>query len=147
MKKFLRYTGITTLLTIIVFSLSACGHHRHDPEDKAAWLVTKITRKLDLNEAQQAKLTAVSDEFIAHHQAQRDKKKEHMDLLMAEVRKPELDKSALNAMFEEHQDHMRELAPKIIDKLAIFHASLDDEQKEKLADKLEHFKKHHSQDD
>lgn len=147
MKKFLRYTGITTLLTIIILSLSACGHHRHDPEDKAAWMVKKITRKLDLNEDQQAKLKAVSDEFVAHHLAQKDKKKEHMELLMAEVRKPELDKSVLNAMFEERHGHMRELAPKIIDKLAIFHVSLDDEQKEKLADKLEHFKKHHSRDD
>ena len=147
MKKFLRYTGITTLLTIVVVSLSACGHHHHDPEDKAAWMVKKITRKLDLNEDQQTRLKAVSDEFFAHHRAQQEKNKQHIELLMAEARKPELDKSALNDMFEEHQGQIRDLAPKIIDKLAIFHASLDDEQKEKLVDKLEDFKKHHSQDD
>ena len=147
MKKFLRYTGIITIISVAAFSITACGHHRHNPEEKAEWIVKKVTHKLDLNEDQQTKLKAVSDEFVAHHREHKKTKNAHMETLLKEVRKPELDKEALNGMFEEHQKHMSNLAPKMFDKLAIFHASLDDEQKEELADKLEHFKKHHSEHD
>lgn len=147
MKKYFRLAGIATFIGIVAFTLSACGHHRHDPEDKAEWIAKKITRKLDLDELQQQKLKAVTDEFVAHHKAHRSQKREHMDKLLSEIRKPELDKSVLNQVVNEHQARINEMAPSIIDKLAEFHASLNDEQKEKLAEKLEHFKNHHHDDD
>jgi len=143
MKKFLRHTGIFAIIGILGFTLSACGHN-HNPEEKAEWMVHKITRKLDLNEDQQTKLQAVADEFIQHHRAQRQNKQQHMESLLAEIRKPEIDKAVLTQMFEQHQADIAQLAPRIIDKLAIFHASLDSEQKEKLAKKLEYFQKKHS---
>lgn len=143
MKKFLRYAGIAALIGVVGISLTACGHHRDSPADKADWVVKKMTRKLDLNEDQQLKLRDVTDIFVDQRESHRSERSEQFEQVLAQVRKPELDKALLTQMVDNHQQRVAEVSPQVIDKLAIFHASLDDEQKEEIADRLMRFRKHH----
>lgn len=148
MKNPLRFFTIASVTAVLALTLAACGHHRHhDPEEKAEWISKKISRKLDLNEDQQAKLKELSDVLVDHHKQRKDKRKEHMNALMEQVTQPALDTAMIQGIFDEHHASMAELAPQVIGKLAIFHASLDDKQKQKLAKKLEKFKRYHHDED
>lgn len=124
-------------------ALTGCGRHHHDPQDKADYIVHKISKKMDLNDAQKAKLDEVKQEFLKYHKKHKGEKADMIDRLLTEIEKPEMDPSVLQAMVDEHKAKIDEMAPGIIAKLVEFHATLDNEQKHKLVEKLEKFKKHH----
>ncbi|WP_455204958.1 Spy/CpxP family protein refolding chaperone [Kaarinaea lacus] len=143
-----------TVLVVLIgavtaIGVTACGHRHHSPEQRAERMVDKISSKLDLNEEQQQKLRAVKEEFVTamrqHHQEQQ----QLFDQLIADVQKPQLDKQLLVDMVEKRRQAFDDIAPKVIDKIVEFHASLNDEQKQKAAEHMqyfrEHFKKRHGE--
>ena len=134
-------------LIIGIATLTACNRHHNNPEDRAEWMVHKISKKLDLDDSQKAKLEDVKVELMQHHKEHRANKAEMMDKLLLEVQKPKLDEAFLLDMVNQHKARVEQAAPGVIDKLVIFHASLNTEQKEELVEKLEKFKKHHKKDD
>jgi hypothetical protein len=46
-------------------------------------------------------------------------------------------------LVNQHTIRVEQAAPGVIEKLVIFHASLNAEQKEEMVEKLQKFKKHH----
>ena len=148
MKRYLRLATLATIVGVAAVAVTACGHHRHDtPQEKAEWVIKKATRKLDLNADQQAKLKDVTDIFVQQHNERKTQRHQHFESVLTQITSPELDKAAIQSMFDEHQQHMAALAPAVIDKVAVFHASLNNEQKQELAEKLEKMKKYHHDDD
>ena len=122
-----------------------CHHHhgRHcwgpSPDEKAEWVVKKITRKLDLNETQKSALKEVADELLdIKKQMHQQKNQTHKELL-AMIKAENLESGRLLDMVETKQKVIDEKAPEIIEKLAVFHSTLNGEQKDKIAN---HFKKH-----
>ena len=128
-------------------TLAGCNRHHHDPDDKAEWMVHKISKKLDLDDSQIAKLEDVKVEMMQHHKTHRDNKAEMMDKLILEVQKPKIDQAFLMEMVNQHTSRVEQVAPGVIEKLVVFHASLNSEQKEELVEKIQKFKKHHKKDD
>ena len=145
LRKFFIPFAVVASLTAV--TLTACGRHHHDPEEKAEWIVHKVSKKLDLNDEQKVKLEAVKDEFMRHHDVHKAHKKEMYDKLIAEVVKPQIDQAVLLEMVDQHKTRVEEIAPGVIEKLAVFHASLNQEQKLELKEKLEKFKKRHVHDE
>ena len=146
MKKTLRYTLVTLLVVVVAGAVISCGHHRSDPQARADWAVKKVTRKLDLDDVQQSKLRAVTDEFVEQHRAYQDTRTQSMDELLAELRKPAMDQAVLQQMVAEHQARVSEVSPAIIEKIVDFHASLNDEQRQEMADRLQEFRDHRRQE-
>ncbi|MDH5547297.1 MAG: Spy/CpxP family protein refolding chaperone [Gammaproteobacteria bacterium] len=147
MKKIFGFSALTFITGALILILSACGHHRHDPEEKAEWLNKKITRKLDLGADQQAKLKDVTDVFVKHHKERKSTRKQHMDTLLGLVTQEQIEPQAFQDIFDDHQQSMAAAAPEFFSKLSVFHASLNEEQKRKLAKKLEKFMKYHHDED
>lgn len=143
-KLFISFAIIASLGALI---MSGCSRHHHDPAEKAEWVVHKISKKMDLNDEQKIKLEAVKDELMKHHAEHRQQKRMMLDSLITEVQKPELNQTVLMDMVEHHKTMADKLAPGVIEKLAVFHASLDEEQKTELAEKLQKFKKHFNHDE
>jgi len=144
MKKSL-IVSASILAIIAAITLSACGHHRHhDPEKKAEWIVEEISDHLDLNENQAAKLSDVKTALLTHRKQFHENKTEIMDQMIVELQKPEMDKTFLLSVIDQKQDIFNQMAPEVINKLVAFHASLDDEQKQEIIEKMQkHHKYHH----
>jgi Spy/CpxP family protein refolding chaperone len=130
------------ILLISALTLTACGHRHHDPAQRAEWMVQRMTDSLDLNEEQQTKLRAIKAEFETGMQKYHDTRQQLFDRLAANIQNPELDKQLLMEVVETRKQAYDDIAPRIIDKVIDFHASLNAEQKKKLADKMEQFREH-----
>lgn len=128
------------------FGLAGCGRqgcrHGHDPAQRAEWLTKKIASELDLNEPQKAKLDLVKQEILAHHEKGKQEREEAFRTILAQIRSKQLDTEKLQALMDRRHKHMEEIAPSVLQKIADFHASLTDEQKEKAAQKLEKLHSH-----
>lgn len=130
----------------VALGLSACGRcgwrHHGDPAQRAEWIAKKITKELDLNDAQKAKLELVKQEFLAQHEKRKQDREEAFQTVLAQIRSKQLDTAKIQALIERRHKHMEEAAPSVLKKIADFHASLSDEQKEKAAKKFEKFHSH-----
>lgn len=127
--------------------LTACGHrgfrhHGHDPAQRAERLTKKIASKLDLNDAQKAKLDIVKQEILAHREKGKQEREEAFRTILTQIRSKQLDTGKLQAMMEQRHKRMEEIAPSVLQKIADFHASLTDEQKEKAAQEVEKMHDH-----
>ena len=126
--------------------VAGCGRHGcrhgHDPAQRAEWIAKKIAKELDLNDAQKAKLELVKQEFLAQHEKRKPEREEAFQTVLAQVRSKQLDTAKIQALIERRHKHMEEAAPSVLKKIADFHASLTDEQKEKAARKLEKLHSH-----
>ena len=63
MKRIAKYSILIVGALVVVGSFIACSSH-HDPEHRAKWVLEKVGKKLDLDEAQQVQLKKVSGEVM-----------------------------------------------------------------------------------
>jgi periplasmic protein CpxP/Spy len=132
--------GVSVLL-LTGATLSACQHKT--PEQRADWMVKKVTRELDLNDAQKAKLEDVKAEMLAARGQMESQHEMMYNEALAQLPSERLDQAKLLQLFEQHQAKMTQLAPAVLAKLAEFHASLTPEQKAKAAEELKEFHDRH----
>jgi hypothetical protein len=144
-KMFKRFKVIPVLVAITIASITlvACGHRHFSPEERAEWVTERISDHLDLNAAQLAKLNAVTEEYLADQKQFKQGHVELIDQLIAEVKSPALNQDTLLNIIETRKAAFESMAPRVIARLADFHASLNDEQKEKIVKKLEKIKERH----
>ena len=142
MKKSGKIVLAITILALSAVAITACGHRPHDPAQRAEWMVQRMTDHLDLNEEQQAKLRAIKAEFATSMKKYHEQRQQMFDRLAASIESPELDKQLLMEIVENRKQAYDDIAPRVIDKVIDFHASLNAEQKKKVADKMEHFREH-----
>lgn len=137
-----------SLIAVLLFSVAGfAGCRRHSPDQKAEFMMDYVSETLDLNESQKAHLGLIKDELLEKGvQMRADKAAMHSELV-AQLRSEEIDQDRLKAMVAEHKVKMEELIDLGIVRLAEFHKTLTPEQREKLAAKLESFKKCHGRDE
>lgn len=139
MKRATKVILVTVLgLGVVSAGIAGYGHHRFgDPEKRAAWMVEKVEKQLELDGNQVVKLQALSDQILAlrtdMHQEKQQKKQQVLDLLSAQT----LDQQAVIDMVTEKTRLVDSEAPNVIATLAEFTDSLDTEQKQELVDLLE----------
>ncbi len=108
------------------------GCHPKSPEDRAEWMTKKLTKKLDLNEAQQAKFKAAALEMSQTHKKMREEHKKIAAQLIEEAKKPEIKAEDLVKLFGDHQKLAAEQAPIFSAKIVELHKDLTPVQREKL---------------
>jgi uncharacterized membrane protein len=138
------YFSLIAFLLVSVAGFAGC--RRHSPDQKAEFMVDYVSETLDLNERQRVHLDQIKDDLLEKGvQMRADKAAMHSELV-AQLRSEEIDQDRLKAMVAEHKVKMEELIDLGIVRLAEFHKTLTPEQREKLAAKLESFKKWHGRD-
>jgi Spy/CpxP family protein refolding chaperone len=142
MKKPGKIVFTALILAISALTITACGHRHHDPAQRAEWMIQRMTDQLDLNEEQQAKLRAIKTEFETSMKMHDEQRQQLFDRLAANIESPALDKQLLMEVVETRKQAYDDIAPRIVDKVIDFHASLNAEQKKKVAEKMEHFREH-----
>ena len=124
----------------------AFGGHHHDPQEKAGYIVHKITKKLDLTDAQQEKLNIAKDAALAMHQAMHNERLNMAQDIQTLFSGSTLDQQLILNHINQKTVSVREQAPEVVAALAGFYDSLDAQQQEKIRTKvnkkLRHMKKH-----
>ncbi|MBK8398443.1 MAG: Spy/CpxP family protein refolding chaperone [Leptospiraceae bacterium] len=133
---------IFSITLIAIFAISNCRHR--SMEQRAEWVVKKISSDLSLDDKQKAELQRIKKEIL-------DKKKE-LDVklipeeIVEQVRVAQFDEAKVNKAFETtgiKRDQMRIF---MVKKFSEFHAVLTPDQRNKLADRITELLKKHSHD-
>lgn len=133
---------IKTLIVVatvagLAATLAACGHRHKDPQQRAQWIMDKMERKLELNEAQKTKMIVVRDKMLAARadmHGEDDEKKQRMQEIIAGNT---FDRSKAMTLFEEKTRAVETHGPEVINAMADFYDSLDQTQQQKLRDHLQ----------
>ncbi len=133
---------IVVLATTAGLGLFASGCRHRSPEQRAAWMVKKVTNELDLSELQKAKLQAVADFVTSERKAHSALREEAHAFALAQLKSDSLNRKEIERRINVHLDQMKQKAPRLIELVAEFHASLSAEQRAKAAGKIERFHEH-----
>jgi Spy/CpxP family protein refolding chaperone len=141
----LKYKSLLIALIIIVgaMSISSCARKWHTPEKRAEWMVKKISKELDLNDDQKAKLNKIKDEIMAKRQEFKGMRTEISDEVISQFKSDKIDEAKLNQLFDSKADKMKEMKSFMISKLVEFHSILTLEQRNKFAEKIGKFRSKH----
>lgn len=143
MKRLMKIAIVSSALVIGASTLTACSHHYKTPEERAAWLVNKISDDLTLNDMQEAKLNVVKNEMLnLRKQFDGDKDATHKQM-MEVISKPTLDRDALLNMINTRTQVVSTNAPKVVAALGDFYDSLDPQQQAKVREKMKEGMEHH----
>lgn len=142
-----QYIAMGVVLALV--STAYFGCRSHNPEDvakrhekHAEWIVEKITDELDLTADQQKSLNTIKDEVLAKHAEVKDLRTGVMNDFYSVLDKATINEEELNAMFAQREAKLKELREFAVAKFAQFHNSLTKEQKLKLKEKFEKYRKY-----
>jgi len=126
---------------VLISGLAACGHHR-SPEERADYMMEKISDKLDLTAPQLSQLEQLKNELMNARQSMRTER----DTLHNEVNEllsqPTLDQERTLKLVRDQTESINQKAPQIITAFAGFYDSLTPEQQAVILDKVQKHKEH-----
>jgi uncharacterized membrane protein len=130
---------IVLVAGLVVFS----GCRRPGADRGAEFMVDYVSETLALDDSQRVQLESIKEELM-QKQAEMQAGKEAMyaeakALLLSE----QIDEAGVKAMVAEHRARMDAVVDLVIARFIEFHSTLSAEQKDKLVQKLEKFKKYH----
>jgi len=142
MKRWLRRTLIGVFGASVLFGgLAACSHRAHhgnwssmDEEDAAkmkARIVERVGKRLDLDDAQKAKLGALADQLRASRQALRgnaDPRSEVQSLVAGST----FDRAKAKSLVDAKTSVLQSRSPELIAAVGDFYDSLKPEQQQKV---------------
>lgn len=135
-----RFRILFALLALTGFAGANCRPWRHkSPEERAEWIVKRITKELDLNDAQQQTLGRIKDEFIAKHKASRPQMEAQFHALSELIRADSIDQAKLNEIRKKHKAHREAMENFLIEKATEFHKVLTPEQRARAADLVQKY--------
>lgn len=136
--------GLTTL-TVALGGLTACGsrgdHARGWSDERITEMrgkvIEKVTSKLDLNEAQKQKLSALTDEMLAARKAIKGDAIDPRADLKALIATDKFDRTKAQALLEQKTQTVQGNGPKVLTAFADFFDSLTPEQQKQVREKLD----------
>ena len=123
---------ITTLLLTGAGAMAFVGCHHRSPEDKADWVVEKMTRELELDADQVARLNEIKSAFIEKAREAHADRGIVRQTVVAELESEEVDQERLNQLVDDRLSRTKEMAAFAIAELSDFHKTLTKGQREKL---------------
>jgi periplasmic protein CpxP/Spy len=139
--------GLFILLAGILISglglITGCRRSAHD--HKAEFMVDYISETLDLDDSQKAELNQIKNELVAKARQMQAGRDSMFEELVAQLRSEEVDQARVKALIAERRAQMDEFIDLVVVRLAEFHKTLTQEQKDKLVAKIETFKKWHDE--
>lgn len=139
-------------LSLVAGSLTACGHRPHEygaamsaeefahQRDK---VVNKVASRLDLNDTQKQKLTALGDVLHAQRQAMMGASKDPRAEIKALIAGEKFDAARAQALVTEKTSAIQSRSPEVIGALAAFYDSLNATQQQKVREYLDGHRRHH----
>jgi len=147
---------IKSVLLIVIGTLTlfagikSFSHHRGGHfnearmEKRADYMIKRVSSQLDLNADQIAKLEVIKQELLTNGIPLAKSRGDIADVLLNEAVGTDFDATAVNAVFEQKENDFEQLRSNLVEQVAAFHASLSDEQREKLNKKLAKIKEKRS---
>ncbi|MDX2469038.1 MAG: Spy/CpxP family protein refolding chaperone [SAR324 cluster bacterium] len=136
---------IIGLILLSTLALASCGMHRFGHHgNPSKHMADKIACELDLTDAQEAELDGIFTEWDTKRMSNQSEHIAHMDALIAEVQKDEINKSVVDTIHKAKSAKMDERSEFFATKLIAFHKTLTAEQKTKLAEVLGEWKEKHN---
>lgn len=141
MKKKILITSFVSIITGSLIFAVGCRHHAMycSADKKAEWVVKKISSELDLNEVQQQKLEQIKKELLERSDELHGIKQEISESVAEQVRSEKFDEDKMNALIADKETKMKEMREFLVSKLSEFHAVLNPQQRQKLADRILEF--------
>ena len=127
---------------LIAMSLGACRRHCGHGfgqlnEKHLTYMSKKLASKLDLDDAQKAKLETIKTELAAKLGGMKTMRKDVQLELVSQLKADKFDDQKVNKLFESKEKDWVETRKFMTAKMAEFHALLKPEQRKKLADLIE----------
>ncbi|MGD8419445.1 MAG: Spy/CpxP family protein refolding chaperone [Gammaproteobacteria bacterium] len=139
---------ITAALLVVgsssaVYAFSKHGDWGMTTREKAEFVTERITRKLELDAAQQQNFSNLAN-LVADIVAEaRANKSEQFEELSALIQAPSFDQARALELVQQKTSMINEKAPQVIASLGVFLDSLDGEQKQQLEEFIERRHEHH----
>ncbi|MCW8824799.1 MAG: Spy/CpxP family protein refolding chaperone [Gammaproteobacteria bacterium] len=143
MKRLTKFSLIGAGALAMVTAISGCSHFK-SPEDRAQWMVDKVSSKLELTEVQQVKLKALSDEMLSTRKEMKLKFGDSREQVMALLDQPTLDQDKAIDIVKSHTKMVDDKAPVMVAAFADFYDSLDAEQQAEVREFMQKHKDRHS---
>ena len=127
------------LVTVLGFVIAGCSTHHFSnksPEEKAQWISEKISKELDLNDSQNAKLKEIETDILTKYKEHGDTKAELWNELNKQLNSDNIDEQSLNETFAAKEKQFSEMRVLLVSKFAEFYAVLTPEQRHELSEKL-----------
>jgi Spy/CpxP family protein refolding chaperone len=128
--------------TVLLGGLTACGHQRPGPWSDAqvsemrGKAIERISSKLELTEAQKAKLGSLADELIAQRAALKGGQTDPRAQLDALIAGPTFDRSGAQALLAQKTQAVQDQGPKVVSAMADFFDSLTPTQQAQVRELL-----------
>jgi protein CpxP len=123
MKRISKFSILAVGALVVIGSFSACSH-RGDPNHRAQWMLEKVTKKLELDDAQQVHLKNVSEEVLAARVAMKQQFGEDREQLLALLEQPTLDRDMILSLVRSRTEDLNERAPDIVAAVGEFYDGL-----------------------
>jgi periplasmic protein CpxP/Spy len=138
MKTRTRYIVAILSAVGIAVAVTACGHHarEHGPGDYAVRHVEKLGKELNLNEAQTAKLNAVTATLRKSRESMHARHDETRKAALALLDQPKLDRQRALGLVQQTTRDINDQAPDVIAAVGDFYDSLTPAQQQKLRTEL-----------
>ncbi len=145
--------GIFLRMLIVMASLASvaavtnCRPWKHkSPEERAEWMAKRITKELDLNDAQKQVLNKIKDEIVARMKAEKSDRALQFKEMTGLLRADTIDKTKLAALRKSHEAQRESMEALFVEKALELHKVLTPEQRNKAADLIEKYMKKFSGD-
>ena len=139
MKRLSKLLMLGTGVVFLAGSVTACSHHYRSPEHRSQWMVEKMTKELDLNDVQQARLQVLNKEMQSTRQSMKQQFTDNHEQVLNLLDQPKLDQARVLGMIESHTRNINQRAPKLVSAMAEFYDSLSAEQQARVR---EHLREH-----
>lgn len=129
--------------TLVVAGLFSACNHRGDPEERAQWMMEKVAKKLELDDAQQAQLKNVSDEMMNARKAMKQEFGDDREQMQALLEQPTMDQDQILSLIRSHTEAVNERAPMIVAAVGEFYDGLTMEQKTEIREFVQEHRERH----
>lgn len=127
MKRIVKISMIAAGALIVVGSFTACSHFK-SPENRAQWVVEKVTDKLELTEVQQGKLKTLKVEMMATRKDMKQNFADTRGQFKSLFDESTLDQKQALSLVHSHTQFIDQRAPVIVAAFGDFYDSLDAKQ-------------------
>ncbi len=129
-----------TIAALTALVLTGC--YRHTPEQRAEYVVKRMSSELGLNDTQKAQLEKIKNEFLARRPEMIKSREETVKEANELMRSTEIDKARLNALVEKNKAEANDMISFVSAKFTEIHDMLTPGQREKLTKDIEEHMEH-----
>lgn len=145
MKRSTKIIAVTLLVAATssaVFAYGRQGPWNMNEQEKAEFIIDRVSKKLDLNDVQTQSFGELTDTVLAIIVEGRANKEEHMQMVKDLLQEPVLDQAKVLQIVQQKTQMVNDKAPAVVASLAGFLDTLSPEQKNNMQEMLERHHEH-----